>query len=204
MSISRSHRDDLLDLILGVDPPPFAILLRAAAPWSNRPAAEPQAELMIGDVSEYTRLADLPAGDPDASPVLAIVPFRQLAERGFETVDDGAPLLGLRIRRRARISLTTLLARLPGGPGPFEETGYDLPDDAYRQLVTDVLEQEIAAGEGSNFVIHRAVTGRVELPPAQAALGAAARLLTREQHTYWTFVVHTPASPWSAPPPSGT
>ncbi len=182
----------LLEQILGERPPPFAILFRPSL--GPQPPPDPVADVMMGDVAEFARLADLPVDDPQGPPVLAVVPFRQLTERDFDVIDDGAPLLGLRAGARAQIGLDELLARLPADAGPFRETGYDVPDDVYRQTVADVLEDEIAAGEGSNFVIHRAVTGHVAQPPARAALGALRQLLTRERHAYWTFVVHTPGS----------
>jgi 2-amino-4-deoxychorismate synthase len=181
---------DLLSLLLGEQPPPFAVLFRPSSGQAQPGATE--AELMIGDVIQVPQIEDLPAGDPHGPPVLAIVPFRQLAHRGFEVIDDGAPLLALVVREQARISVAELLQRLPADAGPFTETGYDVADDVYARSVTAVLDGEIATGEGSNFVIHRAITGRVELPPARAALGALSRLLRQERQAYWTFAVHTP------------
>jgi phenazine biosynthesis protein phzE len=186
MTTSSASARDLLDTICSHRPPPFAILFRPTMP------GQPVAEVMIGDVIQVPLIADLPADDPDGPPVLAIVPFRQLAERGFEVVDDGAPLLALRVRQQARLPLADLLDRLPPSAGPFDETGYDVADDVYERMVRDVLAGEIAAGEGSNFVLHRSVTGRLGLPAARAALGALSRLLTSERQAYWTFAVHTP------------
>jgi phenazine biosynthesis protein phzE len=132
---------------------------------------------------------------PDCLPVLAVVPFRQIRERGFDAIDDHAPLLALAAQERIVVSRAELLALLPSGPESFTETGYDVGDEEYEDIVRAVLEQEIATGAGSNFVIHRCLTGQFDVEresPARAALGALGSLLTRETNAYWTFVVHTP------------
>ena len=183
--------DALLTAALGDDPPPFAILHR---PHVTGPDT---AELLTGELVGADRLAGLPLptgipGDPAGSDdLLAVVPFRQIGERGFDHVDDGAPLLALRVAARAELPLTRLLDRLPSGPAGFTATGYDVPDAAYEATVRAVLAHEIGRGAGSNFVIHRSLLGRVDRPPVLAALAALRRLLLSERHAYWTFVVHT-------------
>ncbi len=77
----------LLDPLLAVDAPPFALLRREGAPG---------VELLLGELVEVERLADipLPGRRPGAAgqDVLAAVPFRQVTERGFACRDDRAPL----------------------------------------------------------------------------------------------------------------
>jgi phenazine biosynthesis protein phzE len=180
----------VLRRLLSPNPPPFAVL--------HRPEIHADAvEVLLGDLITVGLLADLPEPEPGVLtlPVLAVVPFRQIRERGFEAVDDEAPMLALQARQRVLVSLDDLLPLLPEGPQSFTETGYDVPDDEYERTVRAVLEDEIAAGAGSNFVIHRCLTGRIDPvsePPARAALGALKRLLLSEHRAYWTFVVHTP------------
>jgi phenazine biosynthesis protein phzE len=145
-------------------------------------------------VEEVERLADLPDGDAER-PVLAVVPYRRIRERGFDAVDDGAPLLALRATERALVDVDDLLAALPDGPAPFTETGYDVADADHERTVRAVLDEEIAGGAGSNFVIHRSLTGRFDAAvtsPAKAALVVLKRLLAGESSAYWTFAVHTP------------
>ena len=52
-------------------------------------------EIFTGDVGTVESLADIPLAP--GSQALAIVPYRQVRERGFVAVDDGAPLQVLRI-----------------------------------------------------------------------------------------------------------
>ena len=66
----------LSDLLDDPAPPPFALLARAGRPG---------VELLLGDVVDVDRLADIPLPGGSGSPAtLALVPYRQLAERGFE------------------------------------------------------------------------------------------------------------------------
>jgi 2-amino-4-deoxychorismate synthase len=157
----------------------------------HRPHVAPDlVEVLIGDVTTVASLADIPA--PEGQPVLAVVPFAQIRERGFDVVDDGTPLLVLAATERFAVPLDALRSALPDGPRTFRETGFDVPDDEYRRQVSAVLTDEIAEGAGSNFVLHRCLTGRVDEPPVVAALGAFRRLLRNESSAYWRFVVHTP------------
>jgi phenazine biosynthesis protein phzE len=167
------------------NPEPFAVLYRPHVSTDT-------VEVLFGDLVSVERLADLPEPACARLPVLAVVPYRQIRERGFDAIDDGAPLMALCARERSMIGLADLIAALPDGPGGFTDTGYDVPDEEYRRIVSAVLDQEIAEGAGSNFVIHRCLTGRVEESPARAALGALRRLLIGERRAYWTFAVHTP------------
>lgn len=165
------------------DAPPFAVL--------HRPGRHPgRLEILLGRLSTPGTLAELPVEEGE---VLAVVPFRQLAERGMEVVDDGAPLLALAVTERLLVEARDVLDLIPDGPGDFAETGYDVPDKEYEACVRAVLADEIGAGAGSNVVIHRSLTGTVGGAPSAAALGVFARLLRRERQAYWSFVVHTPA-----------
>jgi phenazine biosynthesis protein phzE len=181
---------EVISRLVAPDPPPFAVL--------HRPHADPgTAEILLGELLAVEEIAQLPEPAGPGLPVLAVVPFRQIRERGFEAIDDGAPLLALRTGERVVIQVADLIDLLPDGPRSFTATGYDVPDAEYEQIVRTVLDQEIAAGAGSNFVIHRCLTGQfdpVAEPPARAALGVLKRLLRGERRAYWSFVVHTPQS----------
>jgi len=157
---------------------PFAYLHRDGAD---------HVEVLTGDVVTVATLADIPL-EP-GHPTLALVPYRQIAERGFACVDDGAPLECLLVRayeQRPKASFTGGDLRLSGGR-------FDLDDERYGQIVDEVIDDEIGAGEGANFVIHRVFTATVDGDPVAAATAAFGRLLAGEQGAYWTFLVHTGA-----------
>ncbi|GAA2354658.1 anthranilate synthase family protein [Dactylosporangium salmoneum] len=160
-----------------IDPKaPFALLRR-----EGRDAVE----VLTGPVSTVDALADIP------DECLALVPFRQVHERGFDCVDDGTPLSVLRIESRREVPVADALAGLPDESFTLDNAGFDVADDEYASIVDTVLREEIGRGEGSNFVIHRVFEADLSGDPVAAALTVFRRLLARERGAYWTFVVHT-------------
>ncbi|MFI9174403.1 anthranilate synthase family protein [Streptomyces lincolnensis] len=168
----------LLDL-LG-DPRPFA-LLRRRTPGHD----ENTVEVFLGPVTEYDRLADL----PDEG--LALIPFRQIRERGFDVRDDGTPLAVLTPEETHTLALDDVLAQLPAHDVRVRDGGFDVADEEYAEIVGRVLREEIGAGEGANFVIRRTYEGGIPGFSRADALALFRRLLVGERGAYWTFVVHT-------------
>ncbi|MFI2376513.1 anthranilate synthase family protein [Streptomyces sp. NPDC018964] len=162
------------------DDRPFA-LLRRRTPGHDHGVVE----LLVGPVGTRDRLADL----PDAC--LAVVPFRQIRERGFEVRDDGTPLLVLTPEERYAIPLAEALDRLPAHDVRVEGGGFDVGDEEYARIVGRVLDEEIGRGEGANFVIRRTYEGEIPGFGRADALALFRRLLEGERGAYWTFVVHT-------------
>ncbi|MFJ6949352.1 anthranilate synthase family protein, partial [Streptomyces wuyuanensis] len=145
-------------------------------------------EVLTGPVREVGRLADIPVGE---RPSLALVPFRQIRERGFDVRDDGTPLSVLVAEETFELPLDEVLSRLPAHEVGVEDGGFDLGDEEYAEIVRRVVEDEIGRGEGANFVIRRTFTGRVPDFGRADALALFRRLLTAERGAYWTYVVHT-------------
>ncbi len=175
--------DLLATLATGADPGPFALVRRDGAD---------HLDLFTGTVHTVDRLADIPLPTGLSGPAtLALVPYRQVAERGFACVDDGVPLECLRIAGHHRLPLTEAIDALPDTPVRTTGAAFDVTDDEYAAIVARVLTEEIGRGEGANFVIHRTLHARVQGAPVTAALAALRSLLRRERGAYWTFVVHT-------------
>ncbi|MGC5035579.1 anthranilate synthase family protein [Streptomyces sp. DT190] len=162
------------------DPRPFA-LLRRRTPGHDHELVE----VLIGPVAAHERLADL----PDES--LALVPFRQIRERGFDVRDDGTPLLALTPEESYTVPLAEALEQLPAHDVRVDGGGFDVPDEEYARIVGRVLEEEIGRGEGANFVIRRTYEGKIPGFGRSDALALFRRLLEGERGAYWTFVVHT-------------
>ncbi|MFF4139924.1 anthranilate synthase family protein [Streptomyces sp. NPDC001698] len=162
------------------DPRPFA-LLRRRTPGHDQDLVE----VLLGPVTARGRLADL----PDEG--LALVPFRQIRERGFDVRDDGTPLLVLTPEETGTVPLAEALAQLPAHQVHVEGGGFDVGDEEYAEIVGRVLREEIGAGEGANFVIRRTYEGEVPGFGRADALALFRRLLEGERGAYWTFVVHT-------------
>jgi phenazine biosynthesis protein phzE len=133
------------------------------------------------------RLAGLPALEHDGGEQLALVPYRQLRERGDACHDDGAPLVSLLVRERTELRPE----ELPRCAAPVIRDGmFDVGDDDYARQVKTVLDEEIGRGEGANFVLRRSFIGHCDDPLA-AAYGAFRSLLANEAGAYWTFLIHT-------------
>ncbi|WP_374776593.1 anthranilate synthase family protein [Streptomyces sp. NBC_01310] len=189
------HHTDLLGRILDDHPPAFALLHR---PHTTGPGV---VDLVLGDITECASLADIPLADTptgdgaggtgDGHEVLVLVPYRQLAERGFAAVDDGEPLLVLKVDEQVALPLGETLRRLPDLPVLLTDGRFDVDDDTYASVVRRVIADEIGTGEGANFVIKRSFTADITGYTPAAALSFFRRLVERETGAYWTFLIHT-------------
>ena len=150
-----------------------------------------EVEVLAGEVTDLERLAEIPRPHAEA-PVLAMVPFRQIAERGFDARQDDTPLRVLRPTRTARVGLEELVAALPDHTVELAGEHFSVEDADYARTVGRVIEEEIGEGEGANFVIRRDVLAHCEGDHAVAALTWLRSLLVDERGAYWTFAVHTP------------
>ncbi|MDU0503810.1 phenazine-specific anthranilate synthase component I, partial [Pseudomonas aeruginosa] len=127
-------------------PAPFALLYR---PESNGPGL---LDVIRGEALELHGLADLPLDEPGPGlprhdlprhDLLALIPYRQIAERGFEALDDGTPLLALKVLEQELLPLEQALALLPNQALELSEEGFDLDDEAYAEVVGRVIADEI-------------------------------------------------------------
>lgn len=157
-------------------------------------------ELLTGEVEDVELLADVPLTKNGVSrEVFAMVPYRQVRERGFEAQDDGTPLRCLIVDRHEHLPLHDVVAALPQDAVPLKDAGFDISDEDYAKVVTRVIADEIGRGEGANFVIRRDYTATVDVGSDDsvhgertAALTWFRALLTHERGAYWTFAVITP------------
>ncbi|GAA4186471.1 phenazine biosynthesis protein PhzE [Streptosporangium oxazolinicum] len=189
---------DLLDRLC--EAPAFALLHRpeSGAPGSAGAPGEPgTVDVLLGEVIEMARLADLPLEDRAPArerpwhEVLAIIPFRQIRERGYACSDDGAPLLAMKVTDQEVISAGQALTGLPDRLISTTGGEFDVSDDQYAEIVRRVLKEAIGEGEGANFVIKRSFVTTIDDYTPAHALAFFRRLLAMESGAYWTFLVHT-------------
>ncbi|MFE5401289.1 anthranilate synthase family protein [Streptomyces sp. NPDC056580] len=182
---------DLLDRVLAGRAGAFALLHR---PEAGGPGT---LDVLAGDVSTPATLAEIPLPDTADRPagarheVLAVVPYRQIAERGFVAADDGSPLVALSVTGQERVPLADALRRIPQVPTGLADAHFDVDDETYQRLVRSVVDEVIGAGEGANFVVKRSFVATITGYGHGSALSFFARLLQREVGAYWTFLIHT-------------
>ncbi|MET7453918.1 anthranilate synthase family protein [Streptomyces sp. NPDC005574] len=187
----RPHQGSLLDEILTPSPPPFALLHR---PEATGPGV---LDILLGDISHPDTLAGIPLPPPAPATgqprheVLALVPYRQITERGFTGHDDATPLVALSVTRQESAPLAAVLQQLPEDAIHTTGARFDVDDDAYAATVRQIITDEIGTGEGANFVIKRTFTVDISDYTPRSALTFFKRLLEREKGAYWTFIVHT-------------
>ncbi|AGL18889.1 anthranilate synthase family protein [Actinoplanes sp. N902-109] len=91
-----------------------------------------------------------------------------------------------RVSMPVEVALRRFSAELPA----LATAGFDISDDDYAAIVRRVVDEDIATGAGSNFVIRRTFLAAYEKWHARAATALFANLLRAEHGAYWTFVVH--------------
>jgi 2-amino-4-deoxychorismate synthase len=153
--------------------------------------------LLGGTREDLDRLADVPleSGPPDPGrrfDRLLCVPYRQVAERGFEAHDDGTPLSAITIEDEQTVPLDQLMADLPDEPVTSDGSGaFETSDEEYGRVVETIIRDEIGNGEGANLVIGRNYRTRLQDWDHRKALSVFRRLVERERGAYWTFCVFT-------------
>ena len=153
--------------------------------------------LVGGTRSEVQSLIDVPL-EEGAPPQgrrfdrLLAIPFRQVAERGFEVHDDRAPLTVVDIDSETEMPLADLLKALPDGPIEFEDRGgFETGDDEYGVVVDRIIKDEIGNGEGANLVVGRHYRAQLADWDTRKALTVFRNLLEKERGAYWTFCFFT-------------
>ncbi|MEV7193725.1 anthranilate synthase family protein [Streptomyces sp. NPDC093510] len=183
---------DPLARVLSPGTPPFALLHR---PERTGPDV---LDLLFGAVSFPASLLDLPLSEGEAPgpgtprhEVLTVVPYRQLAERGFTCADDGSPLIALSVADQHSLPVAEVLARIPDIAVELSDGHFDVDDETYAETVRRVIADEIGTGQGANFVIKRAFVADITDYGPHSALTVFRRLLEQESGAYWTFLIHT-------------
>lgn len=164
---------------------------------STRAGEKATVGMLGGSRTEVASILDVPleTGVPTEAHIadrLVAVPFRQVAERGFEAHDDGTPLVVVDVATELEFSVEEVVAAIDDVPLEFTDRGgFDVDDTAYGELVRQVIDGEIGQGEGANLVLGRHYRARVADWDAARALSVFKGLLERERGAYWTFVFFT-------------
>src|SRR3954467_3045385 len=113
--------------------------------------------LVGGSRSEVERITDVPLedgipGEGRRFDRLLAIPYRQVAERGFEAHDDGTPLTVVDVDLEAEAPLADLVAALPVGGMEFADRGgFETSDEEYGVVVEAIIYGCIGNGRGANL-----------------------------------------------------
>ncbi|NHA68450.1 anthranilate synthase family protein [Phycicoccus flavus] len=155
-------------------PAPYVLMHRRGRTW-----------LATGTLHRTRELAQVPG--PGTHPVVSMVPYAQIRERGYPVHDDGEEILTLVPDTVTDVDPDDL--RLPDGTPPLQVGDLELTmsDDEYAATVEAVVRDEICRGEGANFLISR--RGRVHADHLDdaAVRDLFARLVAAEPNAYMTF-----------------
>ena len=137
-----------------------------------------------GPVVQSWLLADLPR--PTGHPVISMVPYTQLRERGYLVHDGNEPIISLVPEQYQEIVLTDAVdfatpVRLASEPT------FEPPDEVFAQTLSRVISEEIQRGEGSNFLISRRCDAAIAEFSAEVANVIFGRLTRNELGAYLTF-----------------
>ncbi|PHM73867.1 chorismate-binding protein [Xenorhabdus kozodoii] len=157
--------------------------LSALAPVS----LEPTLSLKSGRVGTV----DITSPEELSASQLIIIPFNQIAEKGFACHNDNEPVIVMNIEKQVRYQINNWGFIKSGKPIKAANIHFDITDKAYSLIVEQVINDEISAGEGSNFVISRSLEGDIEDFSLEDVLSLFNQLLINECGSYWTWVVYT-------------
>jgi len=172
--------------------PAWALIRR-----STRVGAKDTIGALAGKPWVANSLLDIPleTGVPSSGNTvdrLVAVPFRQIAERGFEVHDDGTPLTVVDLEFEAELAVSEVTKALPSTSVAITDAGgFDISDAEYEQIVTTIINEEVGQGEGANLVIGRTYRAVLADWSADKALAVYRKLLEHENGAYWTFIFFT-------------
>lgn len=152
-------------------------------------------ELLTGTLTTATYLQDIPACyQPGVTArsekeLLAIVPYRQISERGFECVDDQEPLYVMAVDATERLSKDVLIETIADHPIELIDGHFDSDDQAYAETALRIIQQEIGKGAGANFVLKRSYVASIANYSRASLLSLYRRLLLQSAGAYWVFLV---------------
>jgi phenazine biosynthesis protein phzE len=163
-----------------------------------RRKAESSVLVLTGAGRSFDKLADIPrktgpsGTTAEIFDTLSILPFRQVEELGFQARHDDEKILSLIVESQQVVPLDQMISWLPEDEIALESEGVYAPDDAgYAAAVARIIEREIGAGEGCNFVLPRRYRNKIKAFSTRKALACFRRLLENEYGTYWTYLYFT-------------
>ncbi len=120
------------------------------------------------------------------APIISMVPYSQLRERGYLTHDGNEPILSLVPDEYREVDLLDVVD-FDTEVGMVGEPVFTPSDEDFAQVLSRIVTEEIQRGEGSNFLISRRCDVAIaDFRPA-VAHAIFGRLARNERGAYMTF-----------------
>lgn len=162
----------------------LTLMSRFASPFCLT-HSEGTTTLTTGTILRSRFLDDVPRPNTEL-PVISMVPYCQIRERGYAVHDDGEPIVSLVPEASVSVELDHLLPehapRFSVGP-----VSYAVTDDEFAAMVASVVREEICKGEGSNFLLSRKGTTHIGGFSPDVAVEIFRRLVRNEAGAYLVF-----------------
>ena len=120
-----------------------------------------------------------------------MIPFHQAHEKGYKVHKSKDQILSLNINSSQYCSFKDILDSFKWKKNNLQELNFELDNHKYKKLIHDIINKEIANGEGCNFVIPRKVEGKIEQIDINQALTIFSSLVQQDYGTYWKFIFCT-------------
>lgn len=139
-----------------------------------------------GAISRHLLLAELPR--PKALPIISMIPYTQLRERGYLVHDGNEPILALSTTTYQEIELSAVVKdRANVGVELAGPVVFDMTDAEFEARTARIIGDEIRSGEGSNFLFSRKCRAKIARFGADVANEIFTRLVHNEFGAYMTF-----------------
>lgn len=145
-------------------------------------------ELIIGNVRKCKSIKDINPQERS----LVVIPFKQVAERGFECKEDNKQILVLDQKSKHILDQDLLINNGSGSISMASPMYFQTTDEQYASLVGKVIKEEIGRGECSNVVLSRSLKGVLGKQPQTQCFRLFCNLLALESGYYWAFLIRTP------------
>lgn len=153
---------------------------------------ESTVSIFKGEIREYDLIKDLPAVEKQGINYIAILPYCQIKERGYETIDEGEKIIAFLISQEIKFPLDEFLQMLPDDTLEIDgEFSYNLNDVVFTEKVDQIIKNEINNGEGSNFLFSRKTKGKIKEFKPIYLLSILKRLMVNELNSYWNFLFYS-------------
>ena len=122
---------------------------------------------------------------------LSVIPFHQAYEKGYNVHKSKDKIISLNILSSQSCSINDILNSFQKKEFNIQNLNFEMSNAKYKTLIRNIIKNEIANGEGCNFVIPRKITSKIKDISCDQALTIFTSLVKQDYGTYWKFIFYT-------------